>query len=272
MRILIVLFAFMATAQAQGVSYTGLCNPTWDCKAVKATWKGQDTIITGWLEQSFGRACKCADELLRSPKDKVIRVHFINSPCLRNRRCGPQEVLAGETVESASRKVVRRNSRIIRKYLAVVKRFKRRLEQSKGNLQCYVSACLECDLSGAARRVLNSFLPRYLPGCNIVDNPLRKKCLPNTICEKHGSNPKLSAPCIADLDGEDGKEVDLKQYYRQTRQCDIRFYWEPKLNCLDPSLRFQDPIERNCRTNKSELYRIGKKTCCSLSHPLSDIC
>lgn len=272
MKILIVLLAFIATAQAQGVSYIGLCNPTWDCKAVKATWSGQDTIITGWLEQSFGQDCKCADELLQSSKDKVVRVHLINSPCLRNGRCGPQEVLAGETVESASRKVARKDRKIIRKYLIVVKRFRKRLKLSKGSLQCYVSACLECDLSIAARRVLNNYLSRYLPGCNIVDNPLRQRCLRNTICEKHGSNPKLSAPCIADLDGENGKEVDLKQYYRQTEQCDIRFYWEPKLNCIAPYGSFVDPSKRVCRSTRNELYRIGRKSCRYLSPPLSDIC
>lgn len=272
MRVILLLLALMATAQAQGVSYIGLCNKTWDCNGVKATWSGQDTIITGWLEQSFGRACKCADELLRSPKDKIIRVHLINSPCVRNGRCGPQEVLAGETVASASRKVARKDRRIIRKYVAVIKRFKNRLNQSQGGLQCYVSACLECDLSVAARRVLNTYLSRYLPGCNIVDNPLRQRCLKGTICEKHGVNPKLSAPCIADLDGEDGKEVDLREFYRNTKQCDIRFYWDPRLNCNNPYARFLDPMKRVCRTNRTELYKIGRKSCRYLSHPSSDIC
>ena len=52
MRTLVVLLAFMATAQAQGVSYIGLCNSTWDCDSIMRTWDSKP-IITGWLEESF---------------------------------------------------------------------------------------------------------------------------------------------------------------------------------------------------------------------------
>lgn len=267
-----MLLAFMATAQAQGVSYIGLCNATWDCKAIKATWRGQGTIITGWLEQSFGRSCKCADELLRSVKNKIVRIHLINSPCIRNKRCGRQEVFAGDSVSETSRKVVRGDKRFRVRYHAIVRRVKRRLANAKGSVQCYVSPCLECDLSRAARRVLLNSVRRYLPMCVPVDNPLRGRCVSGAVCERHGVNPGLSEPCISDLDGIDGKDVDLKKFYNNTKSCDVRFYWEPFMNCNTLILPFKDPMERDCRTNKRQTIKVGRKSCRYLSHPSFDIC
>lgn len=273
MRVLLLLLALTATAQAQGISYIGLCNKTWDCKAITATWKGQEAIITGWLEGSFGSACKCADKLLQDARPKTIRVHLSNSSCLRNRRCGRQEVFYGETVASASRKVERSNRKIMKRFDKVVTTFKRRLSNAKGVVQCYVSPMLESDLSVRARRVLLSRVSAALPMCVPVDNPLRGACIKGYTCERHGSNPKLSSPCIADLDGEDGREVDLRKFKANTKSCDIRFYWEPFMNCnASMGSPFIDPLKRLCRTNSNVTNRAGRKSCRLLSHPSSDIC
>lgn len=260
MRILLLLLLFMTTANAQSVSLLGLCNKTFDCDAARSIWSGSHTITTGWLEQSFGRACKCADQLLQSDKDKIIRVHLINSPCVRNKRCGAHEILAGESIESASRKINTKNRRLFIRFSAVTQRLKRRIANANRTLQCYVSACLECDLWPSARRVLRNYLSNHLSGCSIVDNPNHGRCIKGTICEKHGSAPKLNSPCIADLDGTDGNFVDLKAYQRKTRKCDMRFFWEPTLNCVDRT-PFIDPKSRACRFNKADAKRIKRKLC-----------
>jgi len=253
------VLALTLEAKAQGASYLSLCSPTTDCHAVKRTWRGQPTIITGWLEQTFGAECKCADELLRSRKQKVIRVHLMNSVCMRNKRCGQYELLHGETIHSANNKIHRQNRQFMRRYDRVVRRFKNRLTRATGNVQCYVSPCLECDLDGKARRILATRVSAALPDCNIVDNPLRSACLPEYICEKHGTNPTLSAPCIVDLDGIDGSYINVDKYALRYRHCDISYYWEPWMNCIRGS--FIDPRKRDCKYDSS-LYDYTKGVLC----------
>lgn len=259
MKVLIVLLALMATAQAQGASYLALCHSSTDCKAVKRTWSGQDTIITGWLEQTFGSQCKCADELLQSRKAKVIRVHLVNSPCMRNGRCGKYELLYGETADSASKKVRRGNRQFLHKFDRIVRRFRNRLTRATGSVQCFVSPCLECDLDGRARTLLAARVSAMLPGCNIVDNPFRAACLPGYVCEKHGASPRLTAPCIVDLDGVDGTDINVDKFASRYRHCDIAFYWEHWMNCIRGP--FVDPRKRDCKYDRS-MYDYTKGILC----------
>lgn len=265
MRTLVVLLAFMATAQAQGVSYIGLCNSTWDCDSIMRTWDSKP-IITGWLEESFGARCECGKRILRSEKEKVLRIHLINSPCMRNNRCEPSDVLYKQSAASASRKMLKPRSDLRRKFQRVVERFKRRIAASKGPLTCYVSPCLECDLYGPARKAMLDIVSIALPACILVDNPLKGHCIEGTVCERHGSGPGLSSPCIADLDGEElSKTVDIQRFYRNTRQCDLRFYWSSWMNCSgvkDPSLSiplsFTPPSERRCNSSMFKIKEAGR--------------
>lgn len=264
MKILIVLLAFMATAQAQGVSYIGLCNKTWDCNKTMQTWKDKP-IIVGWLEDSFGSKCPCANRILSSSKQKTIRVHIANSPCLRNRRCERHDIFWGYTVASANRAVRVKNSRLMRRFIYVVDRLKRRIEASRGGLTCYVSPCLECDLHETSRKILGSLVRSALPNCTFVDNPLKGDCLKNSVCERHGNDPKLRAPCISDLDGTELKtDVDIVRYYRNTMQCDLRYYWSSWMNCnggkdTSPMPRFTSPSERRCNLSVSKMIDAGNK-------------
>lgn len=242
MKRLLATMAFIAsTANADGLSYLGMCHPTWDCEETFIGWQGAPI---GWLENTFAKSCPCADRFLQRPEKKVIRAHLINSPCMRNKRCGRYEILYGETAASASRKIVRGDNRILKKFNAVLERFRARLTKSKGEVKCYISSCLECDLYEGARRRLADIVSAAVPNCILVDNPFRRSCLPGFICEDHGANPRLSAPCIADLDGTDASEVNLNKWLAKYQHCDIRFVWSRWMNCL--SDRFVDPRKRNC--------------------------
>ena len=247
MRIILVLLALMATAQAQGVSYLGLCNKTWDCQATVSSF-GTRPIVTGWLENSFGRECPCANKILQTRNDKAIRVHLINSPCMRNGRCQRHDVLYGHTKASASRLMTNQSSPLFRKYHQILSRFKRRIESSKGTVSCYVSPCLECDLYGPARKTMLDAVRVALPACVLVDNPHLQPCLPGFVCERHGLRPNVSRPCIADMDGsEANSSVDLKAFAEQTKDCDVRFYWSGWMNCNFGS--FIRPTRRDCRSS-----------------------
>ena len=77
------------------------------------------------------------------------------------------------------------------------------------------------------------------------------------MCEKHGADPKLSQPCIADLDGEDGRGVDLAAYKANTKDCLVRYYWAGWMNCIAPGA-FVEPTERNCNHPKKLMRKVGK--------------
>ncbi len=269
MKLLIVLLAFMATAQAQGASYLALCHPDTDCKAVRETWRGQDTIVTGWIENTFSESCECADRLLASRKAKIVRVHIMNGPCMRNGRCGLYEAFSGYSIAQANRAVRHKNSRLMRRYRRVVQRLKRRLETAQ-NVQCYVSPCLECDLNASARRTLLRAVSDTLPNCIPVDNPYKQRCLPGYTCEKHGYTPHVSAPCIVDLDGIDGSRIDVDKFADRYRHCDISFYWEPFMNCIRGS--FIDPRKRNCRYDSSMYQYVKGIICHSFLRQSFDTC
>lgn len=270
MRLLILLFALIGTAHAQGASYLGLCHKDFDCKAVERTWLNQTVITTGWLENTFGESCKCADELLQSDKTKVIRVHLVNSPCMRNRRCGRYEVFSGENTTSVTRKLYKQDPTFMAKFNKVVHRFKQRLEQAKGVVACYVSPCLECDLNVRARKKLLNLVHAAVPNCVLVDSPLRGACVPGTVCERHGESPVVTGKCITDLDGADGSRIDLAKFVKLSKSCDISYYWEPWMNCIRGS--FVDPRKRNCKYDRSYFDRTRNILCQSFLRPLYGTC
>ena len=241
------LITTCSSSSADSLSLIGLCNPTWNCKATLQAFRGQKEIRVGWLENSFGTECRCANRLLKSSKPKVIRVHLANGPCLRNKRCGKHEVFAGETIKSAQAKIKNKNKRLLKRFKKVARAFAAKIAESRGELTCYVSPVLESDFDGRTRKLLRAVTARYLPNCSLVDNPLRGTCLRGDICERHGPTPNLSSPCIADLDGVSADEVSVSKFVRSTKACDMSFIWTPAMNCNQPHSRaFVDPKKRNC--------------------------
>lgn len=256
MILLVSVLAPIRTLLAQGTSYIGLCNKTWDCSKTLLTWK-RKPIVTGWLEDSFGTECKCADIILNQSKDKIIRVHLANGPCLRNKRCQRKDVFYGYTIASANRAAKVTTSRLRKRLDVLANRLKQRLEQSKGALTCYVSPCLECDLNEHARKAFIDSVSAVLPGCIIVDNPLRASCIRGTICERHGIDPNLTKSCIADLDGTEAEsDLDLKEFATNTNNCELRFYWSSWMNCN--SGEWRPPHVRVCNNSINAFIEAGR--------------
>ena len=268
MKLLITLLCALVASSAygQGASLLGMCHPDFKCDSINRMFVGQEVIVTGWLENTFGTTCSCADSLLNDPRPKIVRVHIMNSPCLRNKRCGPYEVLYKESVASASTQFGRGRGKAVEKFKRSLKRLKARLAGVK-DLTCYVSPCLECDLNERARRFISSVVLDALPDCRLVDSVYRQRCLPGAVCEKHGDKPRVTKPCIVDLDGIDGRDVDLKQYVESYKECDLVYYWEPWMNCIKGS--FKDPRARRCENDN---FRRVRGVICQYFYPLLGTC
>lgn len=243
--LLVSILAPGRTGRTEGLSYLGMCSRTWDCDKTLAAWRGEPF---GWIENSFGEECGCVDRFLSTSVNKVVRVHILNGPCMRNRRCGRYEAFYGYTPSSASRAILRKKGKLLGRIDAIIARLKERLDRANGKVTCYVSPCLECDLNDRARRSLLHRVSVALPNCNLVDSPHRDSCIRGTVCEGHGDSPNVTKPCIVDLDGTSADKVDLKKWLAKYRYCDIRFVWRPWMNCisLKGGPQFIDPRKRGC--------------------------
>jgi hypothetical protein len=246
-------------------SLLAICHKDWNCEATIKLYEQQDIIKLSWLERTFGDKCSCVNKLLNDDRPKIARVHIINGPCMRNKRCGRYEPFYGHTIASANRDILR-GGKVLDKYKVLLNRVASRFKDSK-NLTCYVSPCLECDLNERVRRLLGNLVLSVLPNCNLVDNPLKSRCLPGVVCERHGYNPRVTTPCIVDLDGSDGSAIDSKKWLAKYSYCDLSFYWEPWMNCIRGN--FIDPRSRNCKYDKSIFEGA---LCRSFLPPLSDTC
>lgn len=267
--ITILLVSIYARQCTAAPSLLGLCHKNWNCDATVKMYRGYDTLYLSWLTNTFGTKCPCVKRLMSDARPKVVRVHLANSPCMRNKRCGRYEAFYKHNKVSASRAIVRGDTKLMGYFdkqlndLAV-------MFGNLTNLTCYVSPCLECDLNENARRVLLNRISAALPQCIPVDNPYRQRCAQGYYCEGHGEAPTVSAPCIVDLDGKDGRTVDLKKWVDQYRKCDLAYYWEPWMNCIRG--KFIDPRRRDCKYSSTTFTKTRRILCRYFLRPLFGTC
>lgn len=255
----VVAYSTACHAQQTAMSYIALCSQSWPCDESLKAYEGLPVIRTGWLERSFAADCACADTLLQDERPKEIRVHLSNGPCMRNRRCGRHEIFFGYTIASANRAIMRPQSRLVRRYKRQVERLGERLGSSRGGLSCYVSPVLEADINERARKELHRLAGAYLPQCVLVDNPLKRRCIPGMVCEKHGPEPTLQKPCIADLDGISAFDTDPAAFLERTQHCDLSFLWAHGFNCNARGQSFAgDPLKRDCSVATEDIFSLTR--------------
>lgn len=247
-----------------GVSYLGMCHKTWPCDAsLRHLRKLNIAVILGPTFNDTGQ-CPCLARVLSDPRPKTINIKIANGPCLRNKRCGPYEIFAGETIESARQKIRRKDPSLLNKFKVAFARASGFLRDNTkgGPLKCYLSTVLEHDFGYDELKILDDLARPYFPQCEIVYNPVGPVAdVKGKISEAHGSTPRLKAPCISDLDGEDFQKVDLHRYQRVTEHCLLSFVWGLKLNCNDPhSPNFVDPRKRVCTANDTYFSEVARYT------------
>jgi hypothetical protein len=254
-----LLIPFVAFAEPiDGASYIGMCNPKFPCdKGLKAL-EQEDIRAVGYLADAFGHQCSCVKQFVETPGPKYVRVHLANGTCFpeRGRRCGKYDVFFKESQKSAQRKLERKDRALLRRYRASIMRTKALLGEQRDDLTLRYSLCLECKLSNKARRVLLSEALKHFPQDAIVDSPIRYKCLPGLICEKHGDSMTYAKGqrCISDLDGITLFEADIERLKKRSRQCEAVFYWTYGFNLLPYgySGRFIVPYARKDQPDKWE--------------------
>jgi hypothetical protein len=165
--------------------------------------------------------------------------------------CGKGELFEGESIASADRKLRRRNPGLLRRYRRNAQRVRAILAGPSDTIE-RLALCLECPVSGPARRALLITAREVFPDGVFVDSVLTQRCLPDLICEKHGAAPRLSPPCIADTDGDDFLSIDVGKFRSLTATCGAGFLWTRRFNLLDASGRFIPPTKRTTRPTAAD--------------------
>ena len=240
----VLLFAVNAQAQTNhGISALGLCSIRFDCEGFLESFPANSVIRTGWLDNTFGDDCPCAAKLLSKPQRKIVRVHLLNGPGLRNRRLGDYEVLAGEAVASAEGKILKKDPQLLARYRERLNKL-RLLFAGAVNTELLLSACLENNFSKGARQVLHDEALQVFPSVRLVDNPLRDSCISGLICEFHGTPGQKRPPYIVDTDGLDLTEIDLIKLSNEHKSALFVLAWAHGSNGSLGKGPFKDPRVR----------------------------
>ena len=127
---------------------------------------------------------------------------------------------------------------------------------SQGPLELFVMPCLECTLSRAARKRLNTYVAeQFGPRARIVDNPLYDRCEDGLVCERHG-DVGGGRNTIIDTDGVDFSSIDRTRFWRRNSDALIALAWKPCANGLKAKESFRPPITRTifCSMNDAEEF------------------
>lgn len=232
--------------QNGGYAYYGIMHPGWPCEESYRAFDGLPAIRLSVLWETFGEDTRCLQRLIDDERPKVLEIHLINEVCQRNKRCGDYEPLRGISVDeyraglrsetSDLAAMVRRRGQDAQAFLA---------RNSDKKITCYISGGLESNLDGRAGAVLISSIQSLFPGCTFVWNPVgsNQTRLAGTVTELHGASPKLSPPCISNLDGQDisfpGRpglttetisSSNVPAYLERYKKCEAAFLWVAEFN------------------------------------------
>lgn len=260
-----------------GYAVFNLTAPTFNCNGFFEATKPLSELHVAFLYNTFGNDFRCLKRILEDPRLQTLEINLINEPGHRNRRLGSYEFLYSVgSVSTYNQKLRSRDAKLKAKFIKYVTPLQTFLdEHSPPNLNLLINPGLESNVSVASGRVLISWAREAFPTARMVWNPLRlsKTGLRQTkadLVESHGLAPKLSAPCVYNMDGADVSypnrpAIGEKSYQEgQTKnwiqsgpplrqiieeyanKCEVAFIWSAEGNGINPEARgFVDPRKRN---------------------------
>jgi hypothetical protein len=267
--------------KGRGTGDYALLSPSWPCDAAFEAEKSLPVLNKAILWNTFGTDTTCLTRYLKEERMRNMEIHLINEVCQRNKQCGNYEFLYGMTPAQYNKQLRNRNPALIarlKEYMAAPAQY---LAANLGKqTTCYISPGLESNLTMQAAAVLMEITREAFPNCQMVWNPAGinryGKPMSGTHFEIHGSQAKLQAPCVADLDGEDisfpsrpailPNFIDsskLPAYFAKYQACDLRFLWIAESNgiakgpFIDPRLRTAFPTPATFGLLASALHPVS---------------
>src|SRR5690349_15426443 len=101
--VLLLTFDLPVHASAEplvGQDMIGLLHEDFPAKKAAELWP--ENVPLSFLDWTFGTKLSNLKTILDTGKAPLLQVDFFNGPCIRNRRCGTYEPMAGMTVKQFS--------------------------------------------------------------------------------------------------------------------------------------------------------------------------
>lgn len=231
-----------------GLDWLAAQHPRFDLGTALSFIDGKRPI--GVLDWTFGESIHPIRLILDSGKINAIRVHFVNSVCVRNQNCGAYEYGHGHTIASFNEAIIKREKRIL-------SRFKERvslycdLARSYSEIEFFFSWALEHNLSIDAWSALDA-VARETCDANFhtVNNPVERHDFPvhprvGVLFESHHSDIHPQSD-LNSLDGEPVEQIHISEWksrIKSMKNLRLAFVWSESYNCRVPG-PFIDPRDR----------------------------
>lgn len=240
-----------------GQDILGLEHPKFNKKIIVKHFKKGVSI--GYLDHTFSSRTAHLNYILRRVSPYYLRVHILNTVCVRNKNCGTYERLHRFTISSLDKAVYRKDKKVLDTFRERIL-FYKKLQTSFPKTFFLISPALEHNLSKKSWRVLADVAKEAWPDIQLVNNPLYGN--PDTYLgawkEKHGNLPD-SGVHISSLDGVSPYKIDVKKWLHHTRKEVITFMHSSEYNCRYGDV-FVDPRKRTKCVSEKELLKILKLT------------
>lgn len=233
-----------------GFDLLGLLHPNNDINAIQRLLP-PNTFI-GLLDGSFGTDTTHLQTLLDSDRIAAVRVHLLNTVCLRSGNCGPSDNLTfGISPGSFTQSIRIRDERYATYIRSRVSAYKA-LSNRYPCVRFFISPMLEHDEDRSTFDTLAEWVRSEFPGVAIVNTPNSgARETSADLLECHGA--AFSGECKAgSLDGFSIRRltaIERTQWREQTVGRSFVLSWFPEANCRPADGRFIPIAERmNCVT------------------------
>lgn len=233
-----------------GLAYYAIQHKKWPINKSLRVFKPNKVAAISFLYHTFGEKLGGVKQFLELPQRKILQIHLINTVGHRNNRLGRYEVLYGLSVNEYEKKLREKNKILftkIKEYLSPLVSFLAlNLDE---NVKLYISPELESNSSKQAWLNLVGELTPLFPYADWVWNPVGNNKygsgpIPGFVHERHGFNPQLRSPCIANLDGEDFRKGNVRAWLSAHGGAKAAFVWGLECNGLKAGGDFIDPRKR----------------------------
>jgi hypothetical protein len=271
---------FCSILKAQGLDNIGyasfnITSPQFNCDGFISELNRLSSIHVSFLYNTFGNDFSCLERVVKLEKLKSLQIHLINEPGHRNSRLGSYEFLYSiSTPKLYNSLILQENVELKNKFIEYVKPIQNFIDtQVSASTEVIISPGLESNLTSSAGKIIVNWTRELFPNRRISfnqypNNSLAQLQTNSDFVESHGLFPKLTSPCIFNLDGADVsfpnrmalgeksyREGQVKnwiqsgsplfQLYEQyANLCEYVFIWTAESNGLADGA-FVDPRQRN---------------------------
>lgn len=199
----------------------------------------------GVLHWTFGSDTSRLRSYLNRVEPQTVRVHLINTTCVRNQNCGTYEIGYGYTIKTFD-SAVRNKKKDILTFVSQATKVYEELSAKYPDTRFLISPALEHNLSQKAWRVLADTVLEVWPTVRLVNSPLdtsRGERYRGAWLEGHGPYSSTEVE-INSLDGVDATDIAIGSWLKRFNKIKVLYVWSRSYNCRNQG-PFEDPRKRD---------------------------